>query len=812
VTQSAEAGTICDDGNPCTDGDNCFGGTCKPGQDSVCECVVDSDCPSAENKCNGLIICNTTQGLGPANTCQTDPSTAPPPCDSSEDTTCFVSACVPDSGVCQLQAISSGTACDDGDACTTSDQCAGGACLGGPVTCVDGNACTLDACDSGQGCQFSTLSGDDCDDGTVCTENDTCVNGGCVGAALDCSDDNGCTSDSCNPLEGCANVLLVGSACDDGDPCTPTSSCDGVGLCAGFGLDACDDGTVCTDDSCDSALGGCVNTPAEGSCSDGDPCTEDDVCASGVCVAGAPFVCGDDGNICTGIACVGGEGCIVTSLTGSSCDDGSACTGEDQCKEDSSCLGSQTDCDDDDICTFDNCDPGSGCVYTDVSDEPGCPFFDGDGDGVIETSDNCPGIFNPEQLDTDDDGAGDACEIDPAPCTSIQDVQVITGGINPLEQVYPCEQECAGAGEVCQAQCMASAIGVSVGCSLCYVDLFNCSNTVCKEACDSGEGCNECVEGFCKPAFTECSLLGSAPQGGNCPETTSLFCDNSCWPPAWWFAHVGDGQCNQVLNCEGQGYDGGDCGVFVCDAGEIADCFGDCLLAAELLAMLDNNVCDPELNCQLYGLDGSLCEEVVCEGELTSNCLGECVDIFELEDEIGTGDCNEDYQCGKFNFDGADCGDSDPPCEEEEVTECFGECIPFEEVLEIYGDGICQISLACFEWDRDGKDCSGKCINNDDLPLLGVSELESSDFSLMFQECVQGECAGLSGSEAGPCVTQCISNQTGYTMGCSACFVLLVNCGKTNCAAECLSGGAPCEECLAEYCDADFKECAGFLP
>jgi len=39
------------------------------------------------------------------------------------------------------------------------------------------------------------------------------------------------------------------------------------------------------------------------------------------------------------------------------------------------------------------------------------PIADSDGDGVGDTSDNCPSIANPTQADCDSDGIGDACEI-----------------------------------------------------------------------------------------------------------------------------------------------------------------------------------------------------------------------------------------------------------------------------------------------------------------------------------------------------------------------------------------------------------------
>jgi hypothetical protein len=45
------------------------------------------------------------------------------------------------------------------------------------------------------------------------------------------------------------------------------------------------------------------------------------------------------------------------------------------------------------------------------NDDP-CPSTgqDADGDGVLEAIDNCPGVANPSQLDSDGDGIGDACE------------------------------------------------------------------------------------------------------------------------------------------------------------------------------------------------------------------------------------------------------------------------------------------------------------------------------------------------------------------------------------------------------------------
>jgi hypothetical protein len=81
---------------------------------------------------------------------------------------------------------SDGTSCDDGNACTSSDVCQSGSCVGTPVTdgmpCSDGNACTgPDTCQSGV-CNTSPLpNGTPCDDGDPCTRPDTCEAGTCTG-------------------------------------------------------------------------------------------------------------------------------------------------------------------------------------------------------------------------------------------------------------------------------------------------------------------------------------------------------------------------------------------------------------------------------------------------------------------------------------------------------------------------------------------------------------------------------------------------------------------------------------------------------
>jgi PKD repeat protein len=53
--------------------------------------------------------------------------------------------------------------------------------------------------------------------------------------------------------------------------------------------------------------------------------------------------------------------------------------------------------------------PCSASLILDVTD-PNCVAGDPDVDGVCDDSDNCPGVYNPTQVDFDGDGVGDACD------------------------------------------------------------------------------------------------------------------------------------------------------------------------------------------------------------------------------------------------------------------------------------------------------------------------------------------------------------------------------------------------------------------
>ncbi len=98
---------------------------------------------------------------------------------------------------------------------------------------------------------------------------------------------------------------------------------------------------------------------------------------------------------------------------------------------------------------------GSQCLVVDTTP----PSTDTDGDGVLDTVDNCPAVANPEQTDTDGDGIGDACEApdttppvitgtfrrqDPSPYDFAKVGDRVRVDFESNERVYPQSWEIAG--------------------------------------------------------------------------------------------------------------------------------------------------------------------------------------------------------------------------------------------------------------------------------------------------------------------------------------------------------------------------------
>ncbi|MBD91155.1 MAG: hypothetical protein CL940_12535 [Deltaproteobacteria bacterium] len=147
-------GTPCDaDGNGCTQGDACSEGLCLAGDSADCS-ALDADC---------------SQG-----------------------------SCVPlgaEGYECSLIPAPAGLPCDDGDPCTVTAACdGGGSCSGGiELDCeaLLGSQCQTGYCDPvAQGCVVvKILDGTPCDDDNLCSTDDACQNGLCLGQGDACGEE-----------------------------------------------------------------------------------------------------------------------------------------------------------------------------------------------------------------------------------------------------------------------------------------------------------------------------------------------------------------------------------------------------------------------------------------------------------------------------------------------------------------------------------------------------------------------------------------------------------------------------------------------
>ena len=154
-----------------------------------------------------------------------------------------------------------------------------------PLDCADNNPCTTEGFDPTQkDCVVENVDSP-CDDDSVCTREDRCLDGVCVGQAVPCQADT-CSLGVCESLRGCLQVPDP-EACADNNPCT-ADLCDPETGCANEWVS---DGTECPGQNIQCQIahacfrGNCieVTVPDGASCSDGQMCTVDDLCKGGQC-------------------------------------------------------------------------------------------------------------------------------------------------------------------------------------------------------------------------------------------------------------------------------------------------------------------------------------------------------------------------------------------------------------------------------------------------------------------------------------------------------------------------------------------------
>ena len=223
----------------------------------------------------------------------------------SNDAACEASKCQKAEcrGICVVEPIQ--------NCCTSDDEC-------------PDSTCQVGKCGSDNQCYILPLNGISCDDGSECTEKDTCSNGICVGIEKE------------KQCSKCVGGVFVPDTSQDHQPCSDGSKCTvhdecHLGECEGTPI-TCPNGT-CTRGVCDPEVG-CVDMVVE------DTSIIVDQCTTGKCTSGRyseTFKDCFDGNPCTLDACFPASGACVHPLSNELC--------ETVCREDSDChpIGTNAD-------------------------------------------------------------------------------------------------------------------------------------------------------------------------------------------------------------------------------------------------------------------------------------------------------------------------------------------------------------------------------------------------------------------------------------------------------------------------------------
>lgn len=302
VFTPVDAGTSCDDGDPCTGPDVCLG---------------DGGCGGSTASC----------------------TTPPGPCFASSG------VCRADAG-CAYAPLDAGAACSDGDACTTNDRCdAVGACTGAAVSCAASPGqcfATFGVCNPMDGgCSYQVSAGAGCNDAVACTAGDTCqVDGGCAGVAFSCTSPPGAcygAPGACLADGGCDySGLPAGTACNDGNVCTTNDTCSASLTCDAVAVSCTSPPGPCFGGGACDLDAGCQYSVTPGaSCSDGDSCTLGESCLDdGGCSGGASFTCAAPPSSCfvASGACLADGGCAYALGAPYQGCDGGACRADGGCE------------------------------------------------------------------------------------------------------------------------------------------------------------------------------------------------------------------------------------------------------------------------------------------------------------------------------------------------------------------------------------------------------------------------------------------------------------------------------------------------
>lgn len=276
-------GTACPDGDFCSVNEVCVAGSCTRANrdcsgagdecnDGICDDTTDACVPQPKadgSSCNDGLFCTA------GDTCTAGVCTGGPMNCSNAGDSCQDGVCDENLDMCTGQAKPDNSVCNDMKICTENDRCLAGVCTGTAKNCsMSGDQCNNGLCNEANGCYASPKSNTTvCSDNSTCTTGDRCNNGTCMGTPVVCNPIDQCNNSRCvEGMVGCQPVPLTGTPCMDGAFCTENDSCVN-GSCVGDAVICPNLGDSCFDDVCDEMADDCVqmNNGTCNACTTGTP-------------------------------------------------------------------------------------------------------------------------------------------------------------------------------------------------------------------------------------------------------------------------------------------------------------------------------------------------------------------------------------------------------------------------------------------------------------------------------------------------------------------------------------------------------------
>ena len=215
-------GATCDDGNTCTQIDTCQSGACIGSDPVICtvldQCHNLGSCDPSTGICNNPTkidgsVCDDGNGCTQTDSCSSGICNGSNPIICTAFDQCHgVGSCDPSNGVCSNPILSDGSNCNDGNQCSLVDSCQSGVCIGSnPVTCSAQDQChDVGYCqpDTGVCTQPQKVDGFGCILNDDCATAAQCSNGQCIETgSVTCAAPDQCHEDGiCNSTTGHAHI------------------------------------------------------------------------------------------------------------------------------------------------------------------------------------------------------------------------------------------------------------------------------------------------------------------------------------------------------------------------------------------------------------------------------------------------------------------------------------------------------------------------------------------------------------------------------------------------------------------------------